>query len=593
MRFVLGTLALATLSAQAQVQYGVELTQPQHHLATITAEFPRQQAGNFEFQLPDWRTGRYQLLPLADGIRRLEVTDADGHPLPVIKVNRSRWAVTLTEATKVSVRYQLYANELGDRTRHIDDSHAYLDASATFVYSPELRDQPVSVSLSVPGSWRSVSGMVSPEPHRFTADNYDVLVDSPIETGEHSSQSFRQDGRDYEVVFWGEGNYDQQQIIEDLQKLVAEGGKLWGGYPFERYVFMVHATSGASGATEHLNSTVIQRPRYRFHKRKDYVGFLSLASHEFIHTWNVKAYRPQGLVPYDYQSENYTRLLWLAEGSTSYFQKQLLLSAGLISPQEFLEDLAKRIERSETKPGAQVQSVAQASVDNWIATGGDYARNHSVNIYSEGYLASLSLDLEMIRRSDAKHHYRQLHRYLYEHHRLPKSFSEQDVLAGLKAVTGSDFSDWWQQTIDSPFQPDFDAMLTQLGLERAPQEKPEQVDLGLEITEEKGLAKVTHVRREGAAWQGGVTTGDQLVAINGMRLLPSQWQDRLSELPLDTPVTLTLFRRDRLMELAIKPGTQQAGKLKLQPMIDASEAQRRAFEAWAGVKWPFDSKEEQ
>ncbi|BDY03643.1 PDZ domain-containing protein [Ferrimonas sp. YFM] len=589
MRFVLGTLALVALSAQAQVQYRVELTQPQHHLATITAEFPRQQAGNFEFQLPDWRTGRYQLLPLADGIRRLEVTDADGHPLPVTKVNRSRWTVTLNDPTKVSVRYQIYANELGDRTRHIDDSHAYLDASAAFVYNPALRNEPVSVSLSVPGSWRSVSGMESPQPHSFTAANYDVLVDSPIETGEHSSQSFSQDGRDYEVVFWGEGNYNQQQIIEDLQKLVAEGGKLWGGYPFERYVFMVHATSGASGATEHLNSTVIQRPRYRFHKRKDYVGFLSLASHEFIHTWNVKAYRPKGLVPYDYQGENYTRLLWLAEGSTSYFQKQLLLSAGLISPQEFLEDLAKRIERSEAKPGNQVQSVADASFDNWIATGGDYARNHSVNIYAEGYLASLSLDLEMIRRSDASHNYRELHRYLYEHHRLPQSFTEQDVLAGLKSVTGSDFSDWWQQTIDSPFQPDFDAMLTQLGLERAPQEKPKRVDLGLEIKEEKGLAKVTHVRREGAAWQGGLTTGDQLVAINGMRLLPSQWQDRLAELPLDNKVTLTLFRRDRLMELEVKPAAQQADKLKLQPVADASDAQKRAFEAWAGVDWPFDS----
>ncbi|WP_035385119.1 M61 family metallopeptidase [Ferrimonas futtsuensis] len=589
MRFVLGTLALASVSAQAQIQYRVELTQPQHHLATITAEFPQQKAGSFEFQLPDWRTGRYQLLPLADGIRRLEVTDADGRPLPFTKVDRSRWSVTLGDTTQVSVRYQLYANELGDRTRHIDDTHAYLDASATFVYSPELRDEPLSVFLSVPGSWRSVSGMESPAPHRFTADNYDVLVDSPIETGEHSSHSFSQDGRDYEVVFWGEGNYNQAQIIEDLEQLVAEGGKLWGGYPFQRYLFMVHATSGASGATEHLNSTVIQRPRYRFHKRKDYVDFLSLASHEFIHTWNVKAYRPQGLVPYDYQGENYTRLLWLAEGSTSYFQKQLLLSAGLISPQEFLEDLAKRIERSEAKPGAQVQSVAQASFDNWIATGGDYARNHSVNIYSEGYLASLSLDLEMIRRSDAKHNYRQLHRYLYDHHRLPQSFGEQDVLAGLKVVTGSDFSDWWQQTIDSPFQPDFDAMLTQLGLERAPQEKPRRVDLGLEIKEEKGLAKVTHVRREGAAWQGGLTTGDQLVAINGMRLLPSQWRDRLAELPLGDKVTLTLFRRDRLMELEVKPGAQQADKLKLQPVSDASDAQRRAFEAWAGVDWPFDS----
>ncbi|TKB49449.1 M61 family metallopeptidase [Ferrimonas sediminicola] len=588
MRFALCALTLAALPAAGQVQYRIDMTQPQHHQATVTARFPAAQPGHFEFQLPDWRTGRYQLLPLADGLRRVEVTDAGGRPLEVTKVARSRWRVTLPEATDVSVRYQLYANELGDRTRHIDDSHAYLDASATFVYNADLRDQPVSVFLSVPERWRSVSGMASPEPHRFTAANYDVLVDSPIETGLHSSQRFRQEGREYEAVFWGEGNYDERQIAEDLQKLVAEGGRLWGGYPFERYLFMIHATGGASGATEHLNSTVIQRPRYRFHKRKDYVGFLSLTAHEFIHTWNVKAYRPRGLVPYDYQGENYTRLLWLAEGATSYFQKQLLLPAGLISVEEFLEDLAGRIERSEARPGRQVQSVAEASFDNWIATGGDYARNHSVNIYSEGYLASLSLDLEMIRRSEARHSFRDLHRYLYEHHRLPLGFDEQDVLTGLKEITGEDFSGWWQQTIDTPFEPDFDAMLTQLGLERVPQQQPDRAELGLELKEERGLARVTHVRRDGPAWRAGLTTADCLVAIDGMRLRPDQWQDRLGEMAVGRPVVLTLFRRDRLIELKVTPTSTPADALKLRPLAGASTAQRRAFEAWAGVAWPAE-----
>lgn len=168
---------------------------------------------------------------------------------------------------------------------------------------------------------------------------------------------------------------------------------------------MVHATSGASGATEHLNSTVIQLPRFSFRERKDYLRFISTASHEFIHTWNVKAYRPAGLVPYDYQHENMTELLWIVEGSTSYFQGQLLLRAGVMTAKEFLEDLAKRIEKSELTPGREIQSVAEASLGEWSSTGGDYGINHSVNIYSEGDLASLALDFSLLTDSKLAHSY--------------------------------------------------------------------------------------------------------------------------------------------------------------------------------------------
>ncbi|WP_028114091.1 M61 family metallopeptidase [Ferrimonas kyonanensis] len=584
---ILGLLMLPASTLAASVNYRLAITQPQHHLAEVEVQFPQTDHDTLMIKMPNWRSGRYQLLPLADGVRRLQVTDAQGQPLEWQKVARGSWRVALTAPTRVTVRYQLYANELGDRSRHIDDSHGFLDASGVFMYSPEFRDQPLRVELSVPEAWRSVSGMDSPAPHQFVADNYDVLVDSPIETGVHQSVSFALDGRDYQVLFWGEGNYDVDAIVEDLRRLVAEGAALWGGYPYERYVFMIHATSGARGATEHLNSTVIQRTRNSFRKREQYLPFIATASHEFVHTWNVKAYRPAGLTPYDYQQENYTRLLWLAEGSTSYFQNQLLLRAGVITVEEFLQDVARRIERSEATPGRQWQSVAEASFNEWIATGGDYARNHSVNIYSEGYLASWALDLAIIDRTDADKSYRDLHRYLYQNHRLPDGFTEQDVKDGLRLLTGTSFEPWWQQAIDSPNVLDFDAMLAQVGLQRKGSDQDEVAELGLKVNEDQGLATVTHVRRDGPAWQAGLTTEDRVVAINGMRVPASQWQDRLAELPLDVPVSLTLFRRDRLMTLSLTPERRHPGKLVLEAQADVSPAQKAAFRAWAGIDWPY------
>ena len=281
-----------------------------------------------DVKMPAWRTGRYNILNLANGVSGFTATDAQGRPLQWQKVDKSTWRIQLPQATPVRVRYNLYANELALRTRHIDDSHAYLDASAVFMYADRYRADDVSVALTVPQGWNSVSGMDSTADHRFVAANWDILVDSPIETGINTSRRFNEGGRDYDVVFWGKGNYDANLIAADLKKMVAEADTIWSGYPFQRYVFMIHAVDGpGGGATEHRNPAVIQMPRYAFQPRQRYLGFLSTASHEFVHTWNVKSYRGAGLVPYDYQKENYSDLLWVAEGSTSYFEDHLLLRA--------------------------------------------------------------------------------------------------------------------------------------------------------------------------------------------------------------------------------------------------------------------------
>ncbi|MEC9319815.1 MAG: M61 family peptidase, partial [Pseudomonadota bacterium] len=355
----------------------------------------------------------------------------------------------------------------GRRSRHIDDSHAYLDASAVFMYADAYRAEPVTVSLDVKDDWRSVSGMESEGAHTFVADNWDILVDSPIETGINELYKFTVDDRHYEVVFWGEGNYDAEQTVEDLEKLVQQSQNIWQGHPYERYVFMIHATSGAGGATEHRNSTIIQRPRYSYASRDDYLSFLSTASHELIHTWNVKAYRPEALVPYDYQKENYTDLFWLAEGSTSYFQNHLLMQADIMTTDEYFERVASGIERYYGKPGREIMSVAEASFEAWSDQYGDRAHNFSVNIYSEGAMVSWLLDLALIERTDGEVTYRDVHNALYQRFDADEEgFNSADVVAILDELTGQSWQQWWDEHVNSPVANiQFDELLNTVGME--------------------------------------------------------------------------------------------------------------------------------
>ncbi|QOL24537.1 M61 family metallopeptidase [Thalassotalea sp. LPB0316] len=579
-------LSLA-FSAQADVIVDINIDKPEHHLSRISLSFEPSDQKQVVLELPVWRTGRYEILNIANGVRHFSATDEQGQLLNWHKTAKDTWVIENTTG-QVNVSYQLYANQLAKRTRHIDDSHAFLDASAVVMYSKASRDEKHIINLTVPAGWKSVSGLPFGEhEHQFIAPNYDVLVDSPIETGVLKHHEFKVDGRDYELAIWGDGNYVEKDMIRDLKKLVKTGYAIWPDYPYERYVFMVHATSGARGATEHLNSTIIQRNRYSFNKREDYLSFLSTASHEFVHTWNVKQYRPEGLVPYDYQHENYSNLLWLSEGSTSYFQNQLLARADIMTTQEFLRDLAKRVNGYLRKPGRDSQSIADASFDKWIDQGGDYGKNHSVNIYSEGYLTSWLLDFAIIEDTRMKKSYRDVHSALYQEFRLPKSFNDQDVLAILKDLTGNSYESWWQENVEGTPTPDFDKLLKKAGLKMSYGSKDKAKPwTGMSTQAVQSGLKVTAVEKNSPAWQAGFTLDDIIIAIDGLRMADTSLDKRLDNFAPEQEVVISFFRRDKLMEKTVRLGALPAGNLTIVPVDKPSKRQKQFFKAWTGVSFP-------
>ncbi|KPZ60592.1 M61 glycyl aminopeptidase [Pseudoalteromonas sp. P1-13-1a] len=587
-RFVLSMLAACCAApALADVNYSLSITQPQHHLGNVSVEFPKSAQSHIDVKLPAWRTGRYEILNLANGVRYFAATDDNGNALKWEKINHSTWRVHLVEPTQVNIDYQVYANELGKRARHIDDSHAFIDASGFFMFSESFRQEPVTVDLKVPKAWRSVSGMENgSNKHSFKAADYDVLVDSPIETGINKLHKFEVDGRQYELVIWGEGNYDEQLMLTDLKKLVTTGNVIWNSYPYERYVFMVHATSGAGGATEHLNSTIIQRPRDRFGSREDYLGFISTAAHEFIHTWNVKAYRPKGLVPYDYTNMNYSNLLWISEGSTSYFEDHLLVRSGIETTDEFFKVMSKTINRHLQTPGREVQSASETSFDKWINQGGDHARNYSTNIYLEGSLLSMLLDIHLLETTKAKVNYRQVHNALYNKHRLPQGFTEQDVLTILKELTGEDYTAWWHDKVSTPADIDFDALLAKVGLKLTrPENAKPLASIDATAKNSGELLTLTHVRRGGAAWQAGLTTDDKIVAVNKQHV-GKDLKSSLEVFKAGEKVTIDFIRRDALQSTTLVLSQDYDKPKKVVADKNATLSQRALFKAWVGVEHP-------
>ncbi len=599
--FLSATLSWSALAADT-VKYGLKISNAAQHLAEVSAEFPATAEAGFVVQLPIWRTGRYQVLPLANGIRQLVATGKDGRVLTVTKLDKASWQIDKQPGEAVTVRYELYANELGQRTRHIDDSHAYLNGGTVWLYHAAQRKAPIELTLQVPDGWVSRAGMNKGNcEHCFVAADYDVLADSPIETGIHEFHSFVVDGKTIELAIWGGGNTNGEQIAADLNKIVATTGKLFGSYPFDRYLFIVHATSGEGGATEHMNSTVIQKPRWSFAPRKEYLKFIRTATHEFFHTWNVKAYRPAAMVPYDYQTENYSELLWIAEGHTSYFDNLLSLRAGVQTRDEYLEEVGSILDDYLHQPGRFQQSALESSFDEWIQPAGERARNASVSIYSKGEMIALTMDLMLRRASKGKIGIEDLHKQLWQQKRVDQGgYTSADIKTILKSLSQqlAETQDWdafWADYIAGTKELPVAEMLKAAGLElRIDQGKDDKGQkeawYGWKIKEGSAdqFAVISEVERDSPAWQGGLVASDQVVALNQKKVSAKDLAERAGALTAG-PVQVTVFRRDELLALTVTPQVLDKGKRKLKALSDVGSAQKQLNKAWLGVAWPEKS----
>lgn len=607
----------------ARIVYEVDLTGAHTQTVEVAMTVMGVSGPTLDVLLPVWRPGRYAVLDPAGTISRLHAHGASGAPLTVRKVDKSAWRVEAAGERAVTVRYSVYANSLGDRTRHADGSHAFLSPASVFMYVPEHRSEPALVRVRAPEGWRIATGLepAPGEPGAVVAPDYDVLVDSPLEIGEHELLAFDVDGVPHEIAIWTAGRdvkFDREKMKEDFGKIVRVQRDLWGDMPYARYVFLLHVAPGLGGGTEHLNSTIMQTSPATFEAEDTYRNFLGLVSHEMFHTWNVKRLRPAGLVPYDYQRENYTDLLWVAEGTTSYYDDLMLARAGLLKPDDYLKRVSGLIQSHRTRPGRSVQSVADSSFDAWVKFNRPTpdASNTTVSFYDAGALVSLMLDWEVRQATENRESLDTVLADLYRRFPLKDGgFTSDDLLQVLKERSGRDFTEFFKRHVEGTEELEFERVAGIVGLElvHKPKPKPGTGDtkagdeasegddseagsdapsveskayIGMTLEDQGGLAVVKTVLSDGPAHEAGVIPGDAVAAINGVRLRAGDLEKRLKDIGPGGRVRLTLFRHDVLREVEFSAQSRPDAEWVLRRIKEPTEAQRAGYESWIKQAWP-------
>ncbi len=564
------------------MRYTVRFPAPQSHYAEVEMVLP---PGQRTLMAAVWTPGSYLLREYARNIEGLTAYDEAGKPVEAVKTSKNRWRL---DPRAVRVSYRVYGREMTVRTNFIEGDFAVLNGAPTFLTMPSMLGEPHEISVVTPPGWTSVvTALEKVGDNRFRAADFDELVDSPILCGSPLISRFEVAGKEHVLATWNDGGlWDLPQAARDAEAIVRAHSDFWGGLPYPRYAFL-NLLVEARGGLEHKNSTVLMGSRFDGRVREQYVKWLLLVSHEFFHVWNVKRLRPVELDRFDYEAENYTPSLWIAEGFTAYYESVLLRRSGLITDKEFLKEMALTLESVETVPGREVQSVREASWDAWIKfyRPDENSVNSAISYYDKGAAIAFILDMRIRQETDSDKSLDDVMRLANERYGEGKpGYTEEQFIALISEVAGTDLTAFVRRLSATTEPLDYQPALEWLGLKLAPPEapadgSPEPVWLGAKLKVDSGRLLVAAVPRGTPAFACGLDAEDEILALGDYRVLSDKLDERLKLYRVGDKTSLLVARRGKLVTLEVtftrKPG---AWKLEVDPKAGPAAVARR--EQW-------------
>ena len=566
--------------SEFSVQYQITPANPEAHLFRISCVINEPNPAGQRLSMPAWIPGSYMIRDFARNVIRLNAK-ADNQPIELKKLDKSTWQCPACKGP-ITLTYEVYAWDLSVRTAHLDTSHAYFNGSSVFLQVHGQEDKRCSIDIQPPAgdnyaSWRVATAMsrLKAELYGFglyQAENYDELVDHPVEMGTFTLGTFEAGGIPHDIAITGQHRADMKRLCADLEKICNTHIALFGELPaIKRYVFLVMAVGDGYGGLEHRASTSLLCSRKDLPLEgndvvtDDYRTFLGLCSHEYFHTWNVKRIKPAAFTPYELSRETYTEQLWAFEGITAYYDDLALVRSGIIEPSSYLELLGQIITRVWRGQGRFKQSVAASSFDTWTKfyKQDESAPNTIVSYYTKGSLIALALDLIIRQTSNNHKSLDDLMRLLWQEYGKPgRGLAEKEIEKLLSELAGQNLTDFFANYLYGTQDPPLDNLLKTVGINfqlRAAGSMDDKggkpadnsnnkpvINLGARVAADPAGTLLTHVFDNGPAQCAGLAAGDIVIALDGIRSSKDNLEKNISSHQINDEVTVHAFRRDEL-----------------------------------------------
>ncbi len=555
------------------VNYKLDIQNPALHYAHVVMDISDIKNKFLDIKMPVWTPGSYMIREFERNIDGVNAS-SNGGSLKVNKTDKSTWRIENPAGLKqISVSYRVYCFENSVRTSYIDNDHAFLLPSSCLMYTDKMGAG--SIEFSYPETWPVISTTLSEiKQNKYSYTTYDELADSPVEIGMHTELSFTVGEVKHKVAMVGQNNCNTEKFIMDLQKICKTTTEIIGHNPCSSYLFIVHHVDEGGGGLEHANSSVVQMPRFAYSNKERYLAFLSLCAHEYFHLWNIKRIRPVAYGPFDYSKENYSNLLWVAEGITSYYDEILMYRAGFRTESEYLKTLAGTFSAVLNRKGAEVQSLHNASYDAWIKEyrPNENSINSSISYYMKGAAIAALLDLELLSATNGKKGLDHLMRYLYSefYEKKKTGFTDDEFYNAINTIAGKDlnFRKWAEEPNNASTNAGIEAIFKKAScsVSNRQSENPFYTGINTEVKGEKLLVK--SIDGQSPAYGIDLQAGDEIIAIDGVRV-KNNLDDIIKQLGNTEVLTFLISRAGIIRTVNCKP--IQNPKLDLQITIDKGD----------------------
>jgi predicted metalloprotease with PDZ domain len=587
------------------IRYTIRPARPAAHLFEVTCTVPVPHPDGQRFSLPTWIPGSYMIREFARHIVRIEA-QAGGKAVALAKLDKHTWqAAKVGAGAALTLTYEVYAWDLSVRAAHLDQTHGFFNGTSVFLAVEGQTEAPCLVDLQPPEQakgWRVATALARAEGESgaaqsygfglYRAANYDELIDHPVEMGTFTLDYFEAGGVRHDIVLTGRHACDTARLKADLARVCQWQIDLFGAPPpMAHYLFLTQVVGEGYGGLEHRASTALiaSRDDLPYSGMKGlpdaYKTYLGLCSHEYFHSWNVKRIKPAAFVPYDLSRENNTRLLWAFEGITSYYDDLALVRAGVIGVDDYLGLVAKTASTVLKTPGRHYQSVAESSFDAWTRyyRQDENSPNAIVSYYTKGALIALALDLQLRAQSGGKRSLDDVMRALWQQYGLTGiGVAEDGIFAVVAELGGTRLAKWLRQVVDGTGDLPLAKWLKPFGVHWVAAATETAPTLGIKLAAGKD-ARIATAYDDGPAQRAGLSAGDVLIAVDGLRVDGAKLAKQLERRRAGERVEIHAFRRDELMRFEVELAAALADTVKLSVDAGAGKDAAKLRRGWLGM----------
>ncbi len=547
-------------------RFTIDLVQVKNDQVKVVLKTPVITKNSITYHIPKIVPGTYSEDDFGRYIEEFKAFDKNGDTLPVTRKDVNSWTIsnsnrltglsyyvndTYDDAETTKPVFEPAGSDIQADTVFAINNHCFLG------YFDDMKEVPYELTILHPANMYGSTALIdldkSAGTDKFITGSYNQIVDNPL----------LYDVPDTSVIKVGNSIvllsvYSPHKLVtagflaRKIDTLLKAQTKYLGGkLPVEKYAFIVFLSdkpgvSHSEGALEHSYSSMYYYGERDSAQISETV--VDNAAHEFFHIITPLSIHSEEIQNFDFNQPKMSEHLWLYEGSTEYHAHMVQEKYGLITPDQLLNTLSKKITASRTRFNDTVPFTTMSS-----GVLGHY-KNQFGNVYQKGALIAMCIDIKLLQLSNGKYGFMNLIQDLSARYGKKMGFKDPDLFAEIGRITYPEIEKFLLTYVAGNEPLPLEQVFASVGVNFLPQVETKDSaftmgSIGLSRdNNSKGIiiTDVSSMNVFGKAM--GYRVNDEILSINGLEMTPSNTQKFFREFQSSSRVgeslVVTVNRKD-------------------------------------------------